>query len=357
MGRAGNPLRKPDSARMSALRPTPLQGLLLLVAGLALLLLIGLGTASAATVTVRSGDTLGAIAARNGTSVAALARANGIADPDTVHAGTRLRLPGTGTSVAVPGSSAGGAYTVRPGDTLGAIAARHGTSVGALAAASGITDPDVLTVGRRLTVPGGGAGATSGMVPVGTGGGGGGYTVRSGDTLGGIAARHGTTARALAALNGIRNPDVRPSAAPRTARRRARAVSAPIPSTQVSGAARPLRRPARRRPVARARDRLAGEPLDPERPLLGRGDRRHAADAGHGALVRPRGPRPAARPEPPGGQHRGRRRLPRVAAAAVRRHAHDDRRLLPGARRQRTRGPFDDTRDYIASVLSFRGTV
>ncbi|MGE0028603.1 MAG: LysM peptidoglycan-binding domain-containing protein, partial [Thermoleophilia bacterium] len=186
--------------------------LLALVAALLMGLAAGVATASAQTVTVRPGDTLGAIAARNGTTVAALAQANGIADPNVIRAGQSLTVPagaGTMTSVSTgSASSGGGAYTVRSGDTLGAIAARYGTSVGALARANGIADPALIQVGRRLTVPSGGGGA---MTPVSTGSsssGGGTYTVRSGDTLAAVAGRYGTSADALATLNGIADPNV-----------------------------------------------------------------------------------------------------------------------------------------------------
>ncbi len=198
------PVTEPRTAFRSAL--------LALVAALLLGLAAGVATASAQTVTVRPGDTLGAIAARNGTTVAALAQANGIANPNVIRAGQALTVPsggGTMTPVSTGASSSGGGtYTVRPGDTLGAIAARSGTTVAALARANGIADPALIHVGRRLTVPSGG-GAT--MTPVSTGAsssGAGAYTVRPGDTLAGIAARYGSGADALATLNGIPDPNV-----------------------------------------------------------------------------------------------------------------------------------------------------
>jgi LysM repeat protein len=177
----------------------PLSLLALLVA-LAAALCLGAGPARAATVTVAPGDTLGAIAARSGLSVRALARANGIADPDHVVAGRRLVVPGaSGASAA--GSASGGVYRVRAGDSLGAIASRHGTSVAALVAANHIRDPNVIAVGRRLVLSGGGGGGPAGAASTS-------YRVRPGDSLGAIAARHGTNVSALAALNGIRNPSL-----------------------------------------------------------------------------------------------------------------------------------------------------
>jgi LysM repeat protein len=45
-------------------------------------------------------------------------------------------------------------YAIRPGDTLSALARRFHTSVDALARANGIANPNLIIVGRKLTVPG-----------------------------------------------------------------------------------------------------------------------------------------------------------------------------------------------------------
>ena len=162
----------------------------------AAVLLLASATAQGVTVTVRAGDTLGAIAARSGTSVTALAGANGIRDPNLVRAGMRLTIPGTGGG---PGVAGGGSYRVRPGDTMSGIAARHSTSVAALARANGIRNPGLIRIGMRLTVPVGGSAPAQAA-------GGGTHRVRPGETLGGIAASYGASVSALAALNGIRDP-------------------------------------------------------------------------------------------------------------------------------------------------------
>lgn len=149
---------------------------------------------------VRSGDTLGGIAARHGTSVAAIAGANGLRDADRILVGQRLTIPDAST--APPGT-----YVVRPGDTISGIAARHGISADALIAANGLVGP-TLYVGVRLRlVP---LTAPTGRVltaPAVTSGGGS-YVVRAGDTLAAIAARTRTSVAALAAANGLRDPDL-----------------------------------------------------------------------------------------------------------------------------------------------------
>lgn len=106
--------------------------------------------------TVQPGENLAAIAARYGTSAQALARANGIGDPNVVVAGTRLAVGsagGGGTTGQPSGGSDG--HTVQPGENLTAIAARYGTTAKALAQANGIADPNVVIAGTRIRVPGG----------------------------------------------------------------------------------------------------------------------------------------------------------------------------------------------------------
>ena len=57
------------------------------------------GTATKPSVyVVRRGETLASIARRYGTSVAALVRANGIANPNRIYVGQRIRLSGSGAS-------------------------------------------------------------------------------------------------------------------------------------------------------------------------------------------------------------------------------------------------------------------
>jgi murein DD-endopeptidase MepM/ murein hydrolase activator NlpD len=51
-------------------------------------------------------------------------------------------------------------YVVKPGDTLSSIAARYGTTVSAIANANNIRNRNIVVIGKRLTIPGGG-GSTS----------------------------------------------------------------------------------------------------------------------------------------------------------------------------------------------------
>ncbi len=106
---------------------------------------------------VRTGDTLGDIAARYRTTIPTLAKANRIADPARIYVGQRLvvgRVTATtrATRPARPAARTA-AYVVRRGDTLGAIAARHHTTVTAIAKASRISPHALLQIGQRLTLP------------------------------------------------------------------------------------------------------------------------------------------------------------------------------------------------------------
>ena len=59
-----------------------------------------------------------------------------------------------GDSVQPPSVARPGQYVVQPGDTLGAIARAYGTTVGALAAINGIPNPNLIHPGQVLTLPG-----------------------------------------------------------------------------------------------------------------------------------------------------------------------------------------------------------
>jgi N-acetylmuramoyl-L-alanine amidase len=113
----------------------------------------GSHAAHAATHVVRRGETLSGIAARYGTTVERLAAVNGLADPDVIIAGRRLRVPGSVTTAT-------GSHRVAAGETLSAIAARYGTSVPRLARINHLANPNFIVAGTTLTVPGG-AGTTT----------------------------------------------------------------------------------------------------------------------------------------------------------------------------------------------------
>lgn len=66
-----------------------------------------------------------------------------------------------GGSTSTPSAAPGGTYKVRAGDTLGAIARAHSSSVSELSEANGISNPNLIRVGQRLTIPGSGGSRAS----------------------------------------------------------------------------------------------------------------------------------------------------------------------------------------------------
>ena len=98
---------------------------------------------------VRSGDTIELIAGRFGVSVEDIVAANNLTDPDLIRAGDILIIPGASAPSPEPG-----VHIVRPGETLYGIALMYGTTVDAIARANGIVDPNFIHVGQRLIIPG-----------------------------------------------------------------------------------------------------------------------------------------------------------------------------------------------------------
>ncbi len=69
--------------------------------------------------------------------------------------------PTTAGNFASFGSnSSGGNYTIKSGDTLAGIAAQFGVSMTQLINANGIVDPNLVTVGQTLVIPGSNGGST-----------------------------------------------------------------------------------------------------------------------------------------------------------------------------------------------------
>lgn len=105
------------------------------------------------------------------------------------HTPTPTTPPGT------PGATI--VHVVQRGENLFRIALGYGTTVEAIAAANGISNPRLIYVGQKLTIPQGGGTTPSG--------GGRTHVVRPGENLYRIALRYGTTAQAIAAANNLPN--------------------------------------------------------------------------------------------------------------------------------------------------------
>ena len=104
-------------------------------------------SATAASVKVRSGETLSDIADRYGVSVGTLMRMNGIRNPDLVQAGSRLQVPG-------PTVTAGsGRHRVNSGETLSSIASQYQVRSRDLIVLNTLRNANHVEVGQTLRLP------------------------------------------------------------------------------------------------------------------------------------------------------------------------------------------------------------
>lgn len=99
--------------------------------------------AELAVYTVKKGDTLSSVARAHGVTVQQLVAENGIQNPDLIVVGQKLRIPAKKQERV---------YVVKENDTLTGIAGKFGTTVAALVQKNGIANPDLIVVGQRLKI-------------------------------------------------------------------------------------------------------------------------------------------------------------------------------------------------------------
>lgn len=110
---------------------------------------------TAASYTVKAGDTLSAIAAKYGTTYQALASTNSISNPNDIYVGQVIKVSATATAASsqtASSTNSNGSYTVKSGDTLYGIALANGLNWQTLAKQNGISDPNVIFVGQKLSL-------------------------------------------------------------------------------------------------------------------------------------------------------------------------------------------------------------
>jgi len=121
-------------------------------------------------VTVGYGETVDVIAKRHGVPAAAILQTNGINDPASIKPGQRLVIPRYVSTAAAapapapapvaqapaPAQAAGNVHIVAPGESLMGIAHRYGVKLTTLAQANNIQPHTKVSIGDRLTIPGGG---------------------------------------------------------------------------------------------------------------------------------------------------------------------------------------------------------
>lgn len=155
--------------------------------------------------TVKSGDTLSAIASKYGTTYQKLAEYNGIANPNLISVGQKIKIPGksstpqTGATSKPEATTAETVYTVKSGDTLSAIAKKYGTTYQKLAAYNKISNPNKISVGQKIKIPGTAKAEAKAYRT---------YTVVRGDSLWGIAQKllgNGSRYTEIKTLNGLKS--------------------------------------------------------------------------------------------------------------------------------------------------------
>jgi LysM repeat protein len=160
-------------------------------------------SATAASVTVRSGETLSDIADRYGVSVGTLMRMNGIHNPDLVEAGSRLQVPG-------PTVKAGsGRHRVKSGDTLSSIAGQYRVSGRDLMALNNLRNANHVEVGQTLRLPSNAVMPRPGFKPVAVTpiSGATEHTVAKGQTLTQIAKAYKLPVASLISINQLSDPN------------------------------------------------------------------------------------------------------------------------------------------------------
>ncbi len=104
------------------------------------------------TYTVKSGDTLSAIAKKYNTTYQKIASDNGIKNPNIIRVGQVLKIYGSSSSNNTSTNSNAVYYTVKSGDTLSAIAKKHGTTVNQLVSWNNIKNPNLIYPNQKLRV-------------------------------------------------------------------------------------------------------------------------------------------------------------------------------------------------------------
>jgi membrane-bound lytic murein transglycosylase D len=154
--------------------------------------------------TVRSGDTLSAIAKKYKTSVKTIMSANGLKSQRTLKIGSKLKISTTKKTVVAEASgpetvskSTGEVtkYVVKKGDSLFNIAKRYNTSVQSLKVLNGLTD-GTLSVGQEILLSPGIATASKDAETQK-------YTVRKGDYPYTIAKKYNMDLYDFLKLNGL----------------------------------------------------------------------------------------------------------------------------------------------------------
>jgi len=102
--------------------------------------------------TVKAGENLFRIALQYSLTYQTLAAHNGIANPNYIVVGQKLKIPATGTPVQTPQPGAR-THTVKAGENLFRVALQYNMLFTELAKANKLSYPYTIYVGQRLVIP------------------------------------------------------------------------------------------------------------------------------------------------------------------------------------------------------------
>jgi murein DD-endopeptidase MepM/ murein hydrolase activator NlpD len=112
-------------------------------------------------VTVASGETIESIARKHGVPASAIMETNGFHAGASLRPGQRVVIPryvsasATHAQASIPARTAESVHIVEPGESLIGIAHKHGVKLTVLASANNIKPYTKISIGDRLTIPGG----------------------------------------------------------------------------------------------------------------------------------------------------------------------------------------------------------
>lgn len=155
-----------------------------------------------ATHTVAAGENLYRIGLKYGISWVAIASENGLANPNLLTVGQVLKLPGASAPTPdpepTPSPQTETTYVVKAGDNLFRIGVQFGISWIQIAEANGLVNPNLIKVGDELKIPVN----TPGPAPQFS------HVVKQGETLFLISLQYGVAWPAIAETNNLTSPYV-----------------------------------------------------------------------------------------------------------------------------------------------------
>lgn len=155
-----------------------------------------------ATHTVAAGENLYRIGLKYGISWVAIANANNLVNPNLLTVGQVLQLPGATTPTPDPGPTPSPqtetTYIVQPSDNLFRIGLKFGISWVQIAEANGLVNPNLISVGDELKIPVDAPGPAPAFS----------HVVKQGETLFLISLQYGVAWPTIAEANNITSPYV-----------------------------------------------------------------------------------------------------------------------------------------------------